>query len=75
MNRPQVSTVPGGGRAERPEAKNTPAQPRLNTPFGAKAPRAGVSAGSGSTVAALGNSACARSFQVITGAMASTRWS
>ena len=56
----------------RPAEKKTPAQPRLNTPSGAKAPRAGVSAGSEpGAAAALGKSAWPRSFHVITGASAS----
>ena len=63
---------PGRGLAE----KNTPAQPRLKTPSGAKAPRAGVSAGSvPGAAAAFGNKAWPRSFHVIIGASASTRGS
>ena len=56
-----------------PAEKKIPDQPDLNTPSGANAPRAGVSTGGGVPAAALGNRACPRSFQVITGASASTR--
>ena len=65
---------PGPPPGARPAEKNTPAQPRLKTPSGAKAPRAGVSAGSApGAAAAFGNSAWPRSFHVITGASASIR--
>ncbi len=64
--RPPRRGPPPGAR---PAEKNTPAQPRLNTPSGEKAPRAGVSAGSDpGAAAAFGNSAWPRSFHVITGA-------